>query len=130
MAGTWKTEKSPLSVTATKYLYLRPRFVFAESLQPITFTPKEYYRAWFTHLITTTPLEDLQKMETAYLGGETLTQNEVIKIWENKHREQLDVTYSNNLDERETRMKQNRVHNYWTQVNTADLFIPTVRLLK
>ena len=85
--------------------------------KPITFTPKEYYRAWFTHFLTTTPLSELQKMGKVYLAAETFTQNQIIQMWEKKHGEKLQVTYvtEEELNKKESHVKAQRVHNYWTQ---------------
>ena len=85
--------------------------------QPITFTPKEYYRAWFTHLITTTPLSKLQSMGAIYLAAETLTQNQIVKMWEEKHGEKLSVTHvtGKELEALEKKQETERVHNYWSQ---------------
>lgn len=86
-------------------------------LKPITFTPKEYYRAWFTHFITSTPISQLQSMGSVYLAAETSTQNQIIQMWEKKYGEKLNVTYvtGKELEEREKHVKEHRVDNYCTQ---------------
>lgn len=67
--------------------------------------------------MTTTPLGELQRLGKVYLAGETLTQNDVIKLYETKYGRKLDVTYvsGSEIDERWQKIEKERVHNYWTQ---------------
>jgi DNA-binding ferritin-like protein (Dps family) len=56
-------------------------------------------------------------MGAVYLAAETLTQNQIIEMWEKKHGEKLQVTYvtGKDLEEMQQAVKKDRVHNYWSQ---------------
>ena len=56
-------------------------------------------------------------MGTVYLAGETFTQNQIVGMWEEKHGKKLNVKYitGNELEEKEKKVEEERVHNYWTQ---------------
>ena len=85
----------------------------------MTITTKPYYRQYISHLLTTTPISHLQSLKHVFIAGETLTQNDIIRMYEDKFGKKLEVTYvdktAEELAQREKKFREGRVHNYWTQ---------------